>query len=333
MSFDNSFNIIGIDGGATSTRAVLFNDSGLTLGYAIGKGTNLNLYGKKAAYRISQIITKLCQKTKIDIEDIDAVGLGLAAASDLDGRDLVFRELDQLKLSKRSIIMNDAEAAFEIGCPGAIGLMVTVGTGVICLGKGVEGKIVRSAGRGHQNGDVGSGFWIGKQGILQLAMNESSIAVDPELSILLDMVLDHFNTNSLNEAIELTMNNIDSVALIASLTKNIIALAKSGHEISLSIIQKATTAVADYILEVSDNMKLFDQKIVLAGNGSVVRNDFYRNSLNDALKFDFSDIQWTFSTLSAAYGAGILASKLHDVNIHVPKLINGNFLDAANSKN
>ena len=55
----------------------------------------------------------------------------LAGASDEDGRDMVFKALDGLKLSRRSIIMNDAEASYEVSCPGGLGILVTVGTGVM----------------------------------------------------------------------------------------------------------------------------------------------------------------------------------------------------------
>jgi len=72
-----------------------------------------------------------------------------------------------------------------------------------------------------------------------------------------------------------------------------------------------------------------ERQIVLSGNGSVIRNDFFRNSLNDDLRFNFPDIKWTFSSISPAYGAGILAAKIYDVDVKVSDIIKGNTLAPA----
>ncbi|MBT6869825.1 MAG: hypothetical protein HOA66_00055, partial [Candidatus Marinimicrobia bacterium] len=129
MNTDDNYYIIGIDGGATNSRGVLFTNSGATLSTILDKGTNIALDGEAASKRIASMIEQLCEDASIDIEDVDAVGLGLAGASDEDGRDMVFKVLDGLKLSRRSIIMNDAEASYEVSCPGGLGILVTVGTG------------------------------------------------------------------------------------------------------------------------------------------------------------------------------------------------------------
>ena len=38
----------------------------------------------------------------------------------------------------------------------------------------------------------------------------------------------------------------------------------------------------------------------LAGNGSNIKNDKFRKSVNDELCFDYSDIKWTFSKISSS---------------------------------
>ena len=48
---------VGIDGGASSTRAILINEKGETLNKKIlGEGTNLKVYEDLACRRISQLI-------------------------------------------------------------------------------------------------------------------------------------------------------------------------------------------------------------------------------------------------------------------------------------
>ncbi len=115
----------------------------------------------------------------------------------------------------------------------------------------------------------------------------------------------------------------EAVFIIAGLAEHIINLAEKGNGIALSVVQEATHTVADYILALIDTLEYNKQNIVLAGNGSVIKNDFFRKSLNDELRFNFPQIKWTFSALSPAYGAGILAARLHDVEVKVSDILKG----------
>jgi len=331
MNLEDTYHIIGIDGGATNSRGVLFTENGSTLATILDKGTNIALDGEAASKRIASMIEQLCEDAGINIEDVDAVGLGLAGASDKDGRDMVFKALDALKLSRRSIIMNDAEASYEVSCPGGLGILVTVGTGVICIGRNEANKICRVAGDGHAHGDIGSGFWIGKKTIMEMALNESSVQGDEDLSQLMTYVLDKFESSDFNLAVEETMESEDSVPIIASLAEGIIGFAESGNEMALSIIQEGSSTIAEYILQLVHDLDLNINvdSIILAGNGSVIRNNFYRKTLNDALQFDFPNIKWTFSSISNAYGAALLAARLHDVGVSIPQIIESDYYLAA----
>ena len=129
-------------------------------------------------------------------------------------------------------------------------------------------------------------------------------------------------------AIEEVMASEESVKLIASLAENIIELASTDNSIALSIIQEGTISVSEYIVNVIDDMGLKSKSMILAGNGSVIRNDFYRKNLNNALIFDIPDLAWTFSDLSAAYGAGIIAAKSKNVDVDISKILLGGPLHA-----
>ena len=190
MGVDNINDVfIGIDGGATKTRGIVFDIKGKTLATSDTRGSNLAVYQAKAAQRICDIIKTLIDKSKIEPESIRCIGLGIAGSSNKDGRDLLFKELDRIKLSEKVLLTNDAEAAYEVCCPNNQGLLVTVGTGVICIGKDDKGKLFRTAGKGHYSGDIGSGFWIGYQAILKLSMNDNICINNPlDSNEMLDMI-------------------------------------------------------------------------------------------------------------------------------------------------
>ena len=324
MKTNDEYYIIGIDGGASKTRGILMNEKGATLATAFDKGSNLSVYGETAAERIVHIISSLCRIAKISFNALDAIGLGLAGASCQEGRDQVFGKLDALNLSKRVLIANDAEAAYEINCPGDFGILVTVGTGIICLSRNEEGQTMRMAGKGHEEGDKGSGYWIGKQAITNLTLNESSIVGDKHLEEIRDIFLESVSENNFNMALENLQETQESVRIIASLAVSIIKLAQTGNTVALSVVQEATHAVANYIISLTDELNYSKKHIVLAGNGSVIRNDFFRDSLNDELRFQFPDIKWIFSSISPAYGAGILAARLYGIDLQIGDILKGN---------
>ena len=321
---NEEFYTIGIDGGASNTRGVLVNHLGETLStFTLNSGTNLSVYGETAAERIVNVISKLSTLSNIPFDSIDAVGLGLAGASSNDGRDEVFKKMDALNLSKRTLIANDAETAYLINCPTDRGVLVTVGTGIICIAKNNDGKIIRTAGQGHDKGDIGSGFWIGKQIISNLALNETSVMGDAYLEELMDLFLQTMDSKNFNSAVEKVYEHDEQVKMIAELAKPLIECAGNGNEIALSILQEATHSVANYIKHINDELNYSSSDLVLAGNGSIIKNDKFRKSVNDELCFDYSDIKWTFSKISSAYGSAMMAASLYDVNIEISDILKG----------
>lgn len=317
--------IVGIDGGATKSRGVLFTDSGETISNTIGEPTNLVEYRELVPTRITKIITNLCELADISVDMIDAAGFGLAGASDEAGREMLFKSMDEIGIAQRSIIVNDAEAAFEISCPTLPGFLVTVSTGAICIGRNIDGKLFRSGGTGHrENGDNGSGYWMGKHLLMQMAVNENILSVDEEYSEISDELLNQTKADSFPEAVEKIIQSENRVQLTASVAEMICEFAKNGNDVALAIVQEATEGIADYVRELTHEMKYKNQSIILAGNGAVIRNDWYRKCLDDALRFDFDKITWTFSSVSPAYGAGIIASRLIDLDLKLSEIVKGN---------
>jgi len=145
----------------------------------------------------------------------------------------------------------------------------------------------------------------------------------------MSVFLTHVNDDDFQVALEKLNESDEAVFIIAGIAESIIGLAEKGNEVALSIIQEATHAVSEYIIALTDDLGYNESQIVLSGNGSVIRNDFFRNSLNDDLRFNFPNIKWIFSSISPAYGAGILAAKIYDVDVKVSDIIKGNALAPA----
>ena len=318
----------GLDGGASSTRAVIIDADGNTLAkQKIHLGTNLKVYEEIAPKRIVDIVQNLCSEISISVDDISAFGFGLAAVSYDPGRELLFKELDRLNIADKSILINDAEAAYKVTCIDDIGILMTVGTGVIGIAKTHKGDFVRVAGKGHDQSDIGSGYWLGKELLLKLSFNEAIVNHDNNLNQLYNKVLNQFNATNLNEALEIIASDENSLSLKASLGKIVIE-ASNSNDIALSILQEATVNVADYILDLNSLLDYnHSDDVVLFGNGSIIKSKEFRKSLNDSLSFNFKNISWIFSDLSASYGSAMLAAISKDNhNILIKNILKGDYL-------
>ena len=110
---------------------------------------------------------------------------------------------------------------------------------------------------------------------------------------------------------------------ISRIAKKVISLASQGNELGIEIVQKATRIIAEYIIELRDIMEYGNKEIILGGNGSVLKNDYFRKELKNALSFDFNDIKWIFLDISPAYTSGLLSARLKSIDID-KKSLNGN---------
>jgi len=323
---------IGIDGGATKTVGVLFDNNGKTLSSYFVEGSNLSISEEISSRRIINLINKLIENSKIKIDDIYSIGIAVAGASNETGREHLFGLLDNLNLSDKTVITNDVETVYDyIWQSKNGGMLINVGTGVICVGK-KNNVFVKIAGNGHDKGDIGSGYWIAKETLLELSYKDSSIDSQDYQSIL-EAACFHYNVKSYQDLINSINSNPDNISYIASFTKKIIKMAENNEsELAIRLVQHATRVIADYIVELRDTMEYGNQDVILAGHGSVLKNSFFRKELNNALSFEFNDIKWIFLDISAAYTAGLFSARLKDFKIDRKDIVNETTLIEENFK-
>ena len=314
--------IIGIDGGGTKTLAILFDNTGKTIDELECQGSNLYVYGEDGIKRIVGLIKDLVENNKLSFDDIDSYGIGVAGISDLNQRESLLKEFDRENISHKTLVLSDAESAYKILCPSNEGILVNVGTGVICYGRDKEGKTYKTAGMGYDKGDVGSGYWLGKELFSRLVLNEALILDDSEIKEIFNAIIDYFEVNDLKELYGLFEQDKDIYRNFSLMAKITINLAKNGNDIALSIVQEGTRYVGEYIISLTNTLGYSKSNLLLSANGSVIKDDFYRKLLNESLQFDFEYINWIISELSSAYGAGMLSAQFNNIDINIQDVIN-----------
>ena len=314
--------IIGIDGGGTKTSCILFDTEGNIIDRIIKEGSNLYVFKENGVNILLSAINKILKKNKLNIDDINAYGIAVAGISDQNQKDLLLKELDRIKITSKTILLSDVEAAYRILCPKQQGLLVNIGTGIICFAKDDNGKIIKEAGNGFDKGDIGSGYWLGKELFYRLILNEALVFEDDDLKQIFDASIDKFNVKNFREMYQLIEQGDDIFCQLSSLGQDAIDLAMKGNDVALSIVQEGTRYVADYILNICERLDMINlSEIIIAINGNVIKNNFYRKILNEALQFDFKKIHWVSSDIDSAIGAGILASNYKGIDISLKTII------------
>jgi len=315
--------IIGLDGGGTNTTCILFDSNGFTVDTIYDKGSNLYVFKDDAIQRILFIIRSILEKNKLNYSDISAFGLGIAGISDLDSREKLLKELDRIKITKQTLLLSDVEAAYKILCPNNTGILINIGTGIICFARNQKGKNIKEAGNGYDKGDLGSGYWLGKEMFSRLILNEAIVLEDIEMSQIFEVVKSKFKVETFRELYEYIEDSANIFPYLASLGEDAIDLAESGNDITLSIIQEGTRYVSEYIKSIAEKMEILNSDVMLSINGSIIKNNFYRNLLEESLQYDFNKIHWISSVLSPAYGSGILAGRYKNINISLTDITKG----------
>ena len=149
---------IGIDGGGTKTKGVLYKEQEIVDEY-IGEMGNPIVNFELAVSNVVQVIEHLLSNNNLHYSDINCISIGMAGASTIiEKLTLAFNE----KISCRFVVDSDLKMSHIATFKNNDGNLFIAGTGSSLLSR-KDGKFIQKGGWGHILGDEGSGYWIGKQ--------------------------------------------------------------------------------------------------------------------------------------------------------------------------
>lgn len=157
---------LGVDGGQSSTTALLADESGRVLG--MGSGGPCNHVKSAAEGRekfcrvIGGAIAAAATAANLHAEELSFTSACLGfSGGPADKVDL----LREMLATKHLTVTTDAHIALAGAHGGGRGIITIAGTGHISLGRGPDGRISRAGGWGYLFGDEGGGFWIACQAV------------------------------------------------------------------------------------------------------------------------------------------------------------------------
>ena len=156
---------LGVDGGQSSTAALIGDETGRVLGAGTGGPCNHAEESEgraKLERAVRQSVGAACGQAGLDAAQVrfDAACFGMSGGP-ADKRQVIA----ELLRVDRLIVSTDAEIALSGAVEAGQGIIVIAGTGSIGLGRRAPGPAVRVGGWGYIFGDEGSAFDIVRQAV------------------------------------------------------------------------------------------------------------------------------------------------------------------------
>jgi N-acetylglucosamine kinase-like BadF-type ATPase len=162
---------LGIDGGQSSTTALIGDESGRVLGTGRAGPCNHAAAGEGRRKFVAAVTESVHDAAlSADLEEpltFEAACLGLSGGP--DDKDALARELIR---AEHYLITHDAHIALVGATGGGPGIITIAGTGSIAFGRNAAGQIARAGGWGFVFGDEGGGFDLVRQSLRAILRNE-----------------------------------------------------------------------------------------------------------------------------------------------------------------
>jgi len=256
---------LGIDGGATKTRAVIVDASGTVQGEGAAGCGNHSAIGFAAATANIHAATTAAMQAAGGTFPVTAARIGLAGVD----RPADHARFAPVFASFATVVAlsNDAELALT-ALPDAVGVVLIAGTGSIAFGVDNTGARARAGGWGWRIGDEGSGYAIGRQ-----ALQAASQAADGRgaMTTLLPAILAHWQLAQPADLIGRVYGDGGIAnAEVADLAQLVVLQAREGDAAARRIVRTAADNLARTVLAVAAALDFADHPLPLACVGGLL---------------------------------------------------------------
>lgn len=264
---NREYTIIGIDGGGTHTRGVLFRDNEIKATSKAGT-TRIGAIGVgESCERSLNMIIDLCAQADIEINEIDAVVIGVAGVW-LEEEKKRYATLIRTLARGYNVnitdlkVISDVELALEGAFRGEQGIVTIVGTGSIALGNPAKKSMVRCGGWGIELDDEGSGAWIGREGLTAVVR-----ALDGrgQFTKLTEIIADISPIIDLKEPRTIVKAYNEGSFQYHTLTPAVMRCADENDPVCLEIIQRSAKHLVELPMALERHFKTNTVNVTLMG--------------------------------------------------------------------
>ena len=232
---------LGVDGGQSSTAALIGDESGKVVGVGhAGPCNQVSTAESHARFRdaIGGAVDAACQAAGLMEIRFAAACLGLSGGP--QDKEALVREMIPAEHHR---ITNDAVIALLGATAGEPGVIAIAGTGSIAYGRNAEGRTARAGGWGYIFGDEGGAFDLMRQAVrASLRMEEGW----GHATALREALLEATGASDMNDLLHRFYTPAYPRSRIASYAVLVDDAARNGDGVAREILQNAAQALATY---------------------------------------------------------------------------------------
>jgi N-acetylglucosamine kinase-like BadF-type ATPase len=300
--------VIGIDGGATKTVAVVMDQDRQEIGRSQSGSTNWNSVGLDLAHaHLREAIFGALAQAGRPIEDVQAVCIGASGVDRPPDRERMTGWLRGFLPRAALAIHNDAVIALASGTGGEIyGVVLISGTGMIVYGFDRAGNRARAGGWGALLGDPGSGYALGAE-----ILKAVTWAVDGRgpATALTEILLGHLGLERPQQLVDWAYRDI-AWERFAALAPLAIQCAEDGDAVAQRILAEGAAGLAVAVKAVVAGLKMAEDAFPLVLAGGNLRPGPFQDQVSARILAVAPNAILTRPELEPVIGAGLLAISL-----------------------
>lgn len=289
----------GIDGGQSSTDAVIADENGKILGRGsagpsdeVGQGPGSTRLHDALHDALSDAMQHAALPPDTRFASI------VAGISGYEGR--VQGKMPELPADDFQIV-HDSENAHAGALDGAAGVVVIAGTGSIAFARNERGGSALTGGWGYLFGDEGSAFWLASTALAD-AMRDADASEANELAA---RALTYFQQPSLRALSRSFYLNRISRAQIASFATAVIEAAERGDEAAERYIRDGAQALVTLAMRAMAQTGMNSANVAFIGG--MTRSATYSGEISESMKRLIPQAERVLPRYDAAVGSLILA--------------------------
>jgi glucosamine kinase len=204
----------------------------------------------------------------------------------------------------RLIVADDALTSYLGALGHRAGVVAAVGTGVVTLGLGGDGRTARVDGAGAMMGDDGAGWWIGRRGLIA-AMSASDGRQTGSTALLRAATdaygpIDHLPTRIAHDTAAITT--------VAGFAEHVAQVARDGDPVAKAIWNQAGAHIAETIVAAASRVGITNLTYAIVGRIALA-SDLLEPGLSCGLAQHIANVTRVDLAGTSIDGAVILARK------------------------
>lgn len=270
---------LGIDGGQSSTKALLADETGKVIGRGRGGPCNhvASSEGRaKFLGAVGDCLRQAYHEAGLEVERVHFAAVCLGLSGGAEDKEAYTKEIIA---SDRYKFTHDAEIALLGGTAGQPGIIIIAGTGSIAFGRNSKMQTARAGGWGYIFGDEGGGFDLARQALRRALQSEEGWG---RPTILHKVLLEVSGAASANALLHQFYNRFDRKQ-IATYAKLVSTAAEQGDQVALEVLNEAAARLTVYIRGVHEQLFQKQEAVQIVTVGGVFKSDILTEKLRQTV--------------------------------------------------